>query len=1141
MESQSLAPDDPQRIGGYLLAGRLGVGGQGVVYDAYDEAGGRVAIKALHPGAAGNGQARARLAKEVTAATRVASFCTARIVGADLEADRPYIVSEFVAGPSLRQAVEDSGPLGQDAVHRLAVAVATALAAVHAVGVVHRDLKPDNVLLGPDGPRVIDFGIARTEEMTLSATGAMIGTPKYMAPEALNGGRAGPAADVFAWGAVVLYAATGHDPFHAQSAGAAMYRVLTSEPDVSVLPEPLRGLVFAALAKEPEGRPAARDLLLGLLGHATLDEGVQVAADLRPAGPVGAPTLGRLAEEVFARLSPQEQRQVPEVLLRLVSADGHGVRSADRGEFGPGAERVITVLSEAGLLGVSPKDVRITRPGLLPAWPRLREWVEVERPGLGVHAELREAARRWDRRGHRDTDLFHGPPLEQAMQWAATGRRHLKLNDTETEFLAAAAALTRRRARTRRAVTGVLAGLLAVTLVAVALAESRRMELARSLEQAEARRLAAYADDLRQGDPVTAMRLSVAAWRLSDVRETRAALFSSLVQQEVGALDPPEPGARYALGPGGATLVGVGKDAIQVWDAVTGRRLRTIEAPGLGALGVSASARHAAVNTPKGVTLWDLATGARLPGAFGAAGDSARLGPAGKVLVSSSKTEHVIREVATGRVVLRVPDTPGLYQVEIGGDDRYAATTVQGGGPVHLWDLRTGREMPVPAAGHAVTDVAVSRDGRVLALNGGGSTSFWNPRTGRLIARSVDTTVDGNVVLSPDGRLAAVLGPYGLEVMRVAGGLSVLRRGPAVPDSENLRFTADGRTVRYADPAGRVVSMDVATFAGGRPVDGGLLLGAAFSPGGDLVAVQRRVEGERAVELWDVAGRRRLRRVEVPGPEQEGYQKNALAFSPDGRTLAIGPGDVPAVTLWDLTTMRRVRELRWEAGGTYTLAFTPDGRRLAVAGTEGGRNAVRIWDVASGRPGRPLGVDAQVVAFGPGGDRLAYGGTRNGLLSLADGAARDVPGMEGATAAAFAPRGGSLAVGDGQGRVRLWDAASGTPRGPVADAHVSEVGRVVFSPDGSLLATTGDSVRLWDAGTGQGFGLADLGVSGVLDLAFTPGGRSLRVIGWDGAIVERPLGPAALSAVVCRRAGGGLPPDAWRRYLSPEVPYRATC
>nr|WP_277349902.1 serine/threonine-protein kinase [Nonomuraea sp. FMUSA5-5] len=237
-----MLPGDPPRVEGYWLAGRLGAGGQGVGYEAYDDAGTRVAVKVLHP------EARDRFAKEAEAARRVASFCTTKVLAVDLDGDKPYIVSEFVPGRSLRRVVQGGRRFAGDDLYRLATAVATALTAVHDAGVIHGDLKPDNVLLGPDGPRVIDFGIARTDDMSLTRSGEVKGTPSYMAPEVFTGQRAGAAADVFAWGAVVVFAATGEDPFHADNLGGVMHRVLSAQPDLSALPSRLAGLVAAALA-----------------------------------------------------------------------------------------------------------------------------------------------------------------------------------------------------------------------------------------------------------------------------------------------------------------------------------------------------------------------------------------------------------------------------------------------------------------------------------------------------------------------------------------------------------------------------------------------------------------------------------------------------------------------------------------------------------------------------------------------------------------------------------------------------------------------------------------------------------------------------------------------------------------------------
>ncbi|XVQ87303.1 protein kinase domain-containing protein [Microbispora siamensis] len=282
-----LQPGDPTRLGPFVLSGRLGEGGQGVVYFGQDQAGERAAVKLLHVKFSGDATARSRFARELRAAQRVASFCTARVLAADLQGDTPYIASEFIDGRSLREAVEADGPLTGSGLERLAVGTATALTAIHQAGIVHRDFKPDNVLLAVDGPRVVDFGIARILDSTATITSRAIGTPAYMAPEQISGGKVGPPADVFSWASTIAYAATGDVVFGGKSIAVVLNRILNHDIDTGMLPEPLGGVVRACLRKSPDERPTADQILLRLLGRAVsgdasavvLSEGAAHAAD----------------------------------------------------------------------------------------------------------------------------------------------------------------------------------------------------------------------------------------------------------------------------------------------------------------------------------------------------------------------------------------------------------------------------------------------------------------------------------------------------------------------------------------------------------------------------------------------------------------------------------------------------------------------------------------------------------------------------------------------------------------------------------------------------------------------------------------------------------------------------------------------
>jgi hypothetical protein len=277
--SRPLRSTDPPEWAGYKLVSRLGEGGQGVVYQGRGVDGRLVAIKILHATLIDDDRARRRFARELEAARRVDSPCTARILDAKVDGDVAYIISEYFQGTSLQTSVKLWGPWSGERLEQLASGMATALVAFRNAGVVHRDFKPSNVLLSPDGPRLIDFGIARLVDTAGSSNSQMLGTPPYMAPEQFSGDRLSPAVDVFAFGCTVAYAANGFAPFGGGNVPAMINRILHQEPDLGVLTGRLREVVAACLDKESSRRPAAHQILARLRGDDTA---------WLPAGPSGA-------------------------------------------------------------------------------------------------------------------------------------------------------------------------------------------------------------------------------------------------------------------------------------------------------------------------------------------------------------------------------------------------------------------------------------------------------------------------------------------------------------------------------------------------------------------------------------------------------------------------------------------------------------------------------------------------------------------------------------------------------------------------------------------------------------------------------------------------------------------------------------
>ncbi|MFF3732400.1 serine/threonine-protein kinase [Streptomyces sp. NPDC002476] len=352
----SLRGGDPVEIGGYPLEARLGSGGMGTVFLARTSSGRPVAIKLIHQQFAEDDEFRIRFRQEVAAARRVSGAFTAAVVDAAPEAEQPWMATTYIEGHTLAQHIATKGPLTGAELRRLAIGLAEALRDIHRVGVVHRDLKPSNVVLSPEGPRVIDFGISRAvDQQTLTMTGRVIGTPPFMSPEQLQAPRGvGPRSDVFSLGTLLVYSATGHGPFDADSPYMTAYQVVHEEPSLDAVPVALRAVVELCLDKDPEGRPSADELLVLLrdlpadLGgtdangvgtgrtrdmitqhhFATRDTPAPSAPTAAPAGPDTGSTCTPVGRRLRRRWRPVLAAAV------AVASIGGGVAALEAGGFG---------------------------------------------------------------------------------------------------------------------------------------------------------------------------------------------------------------------------------------------------------------------------------------------------------------------------------------------------------------------------------------------------------------------------------------------------------------------------------------------------------------------------------------------------------------------------------------------------------------------------------------------------------------------------------------------------------------------------------------------------------------------------------------------------------------------------------------
>ncbi|WP_326699216.1 serine/threonine protein kinase [Streptomyces sp. NBC_01754] len=353
---QPLEAGEPRTVGAYRLIGRLGAGGMGRVYLGRSAGGRTVAVKVVHPHFALDEQFRARFRREVEAARRVGARWTAPVLDADPDAPVPWVATGYVAGPPLAEAVTRHGPLPEHTVRVLGSGLGEALAAVHGHGLIHRDVKPSNVLLALDGPRLIDFGIARAlgATVSLTSTGVSVGSPGYMAPEQIRGLDVSGAADVFSLGAVLAYAATGCAPFPGDSSAVLLYKVVHEEPELGDLEGELRELVTACLAKRPGDRPAPAELARRLAPGG--------AAVLVGAGWLPDPLVREVSRSAVALLDLEPQDDP--VQSGPVPFSSASLGSAPRDGFGPPVPPFPSGAPDPG-----PASTGAPGPGAGPSWP----------------------------------------------------------------------------------------------------------------------------------------------------------------------------------------------------------------------------------------------------------------------------------------------------------------------------------------------------------------------------------------------------------------------------------------------------------------------------------------------------------------------------------------------------------------------------------------------------------------------------------------------------------------------------------------------------------------------------------------------------------------------------------------------------
>ncbi|MEU0190988.1 hypothetical protein ABZ250_14155 [Streptomyces afghaniensis] len=941
----------------------------------------------------------------------------------------------------------------------------------------------------------------------------------------------------------------------------------------------------ARILEEVLDQPGA----LPMLSHALLETWrrrcgrmLTLAAYEAVGGVPGA--VAATAEEAYAGLSPGQRRTARQLLLRLVEPGQNTpdtrrpLARADMDEWtDPEVPRVVERLADARLLTVDEDGVQLAHEALITSWPRLRRWIDEDRERLRHHRRLTEAARAWLEHGRDPGALYRVTSLAHAEKLFADDS---SLTVTERSFLLAAVEAREgerraaaRIARRSRLLFTSLSVVLVVALVAGLAAWQQHRDIERQRADTAARRVAAVADALRTTDPRTAMLLSVAAWDVSPLPESRRALLGALAQPEEDTFTDPTARSGSSsrnLADSGRTLLSVDGRAWRTWDVTTGRRIASGRLPDATVLEAGPDARVLSIAEGNGVRLWDTAAG-RWTGALEPENAKVDFGASGRsYLVADSDDGRVrLRSVTDGKVLFET-QPGGEGTAAVGADDRLVAVCPAGKAP-QVWDTVSHRALPGAweeargSCGDSPGTLVFS--GSRLAVLSERGVRVWDTASGNQVADLDDPGVDC-ATFSKDGDFVATAGSQEIRVWRLSDPAAPVFRHALNQQSLSCLLAWDPTrpVLRYLE-GGTVHSLDLAAAVTstwrGQPLAEELL-----SPDGRTLATAERFGTHYRFQLRDTRDGRVLRTLPDPPPVlldrtprvDAPDTRAVMAFSTDGTALAYGVSAVYStaapqrIMVWDVTHSRARAALdlvpTTYAAGVVAIALGPGGRTLyTVRNPSPNEWSSEAWDTMRHRRTAVLpGPAGPQLAVRPDG-RLLAGDER--VVRAGKAVARDLVQGGLITALAFAPDGSRLAAGDVTGRVGLWDGTLRQRAGmlrnvfPAAlDGLPESVTALAISPDGTTLAVGGSAgtLQLWETATQQPLGGPLTTPGDAIDtLAFSPDGGTLHAGSAHVPLQRYTLDTHRALMEVCARAGGArLTRTQWRTYL-PDVPYRRVC